>query len=519
MLESLSKNETFEYKKLSPEEMSARGILGRLIGPCADFINPTRNGRGYGEELWEKVFDDPIVNEKIDNKCLFGELGHPADREEVDMEKISIALNEKPKKGKDGKLIACFDILDTPNGRILKTLCDYGTTIGISSRGTGEVIGDEVDPDSYNFECFDAVIVPAVKEARLNYVTESLNNNSLNLRRALCESLNSASEEDRKVMEKTLQELDIKVEDENKEDANLVEQLVEQEEHKSAESESPEQTIEKVDEAVNDGSDEIIKSLQEAIKDKSDLEAQVKQLQEQLAVSDAKVGKLEEELSGYKSTTVKMSKLAVENKDLTTKVSTLEEELNAKAKTIDSQKTRISKLVAEKKEGLKVEESSLNESLTQKDAEIKSLNENFNEIKADYEEQLKALNESIETLKSDSESKDRELNAKLDKETRLKESYKKLANKAVNRYIESKATMLGVKSSEIIGKLSDNYNFDDIDRVCEELQSYELNMNKLPFSVDRQVKVRVNKSINESLPSVEDDNDVDESLLRLAKLM
>ena len=180
MLESLSKNETFEYKKLSAEEMESRGILGRLVGPCADFINPTRNGRGYGEELWERVFDDPIVNEKIDNKCLFGELGHPADREEVDMEKIAIALNEKPKKNKDGKLLACFDILNTPNGKILKTLCDYGTTIGISSRGTGEVIGDEVDPDSYNFECFDAVIVPAVKEARLNYVTESLNKNSLN---------------------------------------------------------------------------------------------------------------------------------------------------------------------------------------------------------------------------------------------------------------------------------------------------------------------------------------------------
>lgn len=514
MLESLNTSESFKYTKLTPEEMEARGILGRLVGPCADFLNPTRNGRGYGEELWEKVFEDPIVNEKIDNKCLFGELGHPLDREEVDMEKIAIALNEKPKKDKSGKLIACFDILATPNGKILKTLCDYGTTIGISSRGTGEVIGDEVDPDSYNFECFDAVIVPAVKEARLNYVTESLNKNSLNLKKALCESLNSASEEDRKVMTETLHELDINVEEEEQEVVNPKEG-----EHKSAESESPEQTIEKVEEAVNDGSDEIIKSLQEAIKDKSDLEAQVKDLQEKVAVSDAKVAKLEEELSGYKSTTVKMSKLAVENKDLTTKVSTLEEELNAKAKTIDSQKARISKLVAEKKEGIKEDSKSLNESLTQKDAEIKSLNENFNEIKADYESQIKALNESIETLKSDSESKDKELHNKLDRETRLKESYKKLANKAVSHYIESKAIMLGVKSSEIMGKLPDDYTIEDIDRICEDLQSYELNMNKLPFSVDRQVKVRVNKSINESLPTEEEDNDVDDSLYRLAKLM
>ena len=367
MLESLKQNESFEYQKLTPEEMESRRILGRLVGPCADFINPTRNGRGYGEELWDKVFDDPIINEKIENKCFFGELGHPVDREEVDMEKIAVALNEKPKKDKNGKLIACFDILDTPNGRILKTLCDYGTTIGISSRGSGEVIGDSVDPDSYTLECFDAVITPAVKDARLSYVTESLDTNKLNLNRALCESLNSASEEERKVMEETLQELNIKVENEPVVNP-------EKEEHTLAESASPEQTIEKVEEANNDGSDEIIKSLQEAIKEKSELEAQVKQLQEQLAVSDAKVGKLEESVSSYKSTTIKMSTLATENEDLKTKVSTLEEELKAKAKTIDSQKARIGKLVAEKKEGLKEESDSLNESLAQKDAEIKSLN-------------------------------------------------------------------------------------------------------------------------------------------------
>ncbi len=121
MLETLNKNESFEYQKLSPEEMKARGILGRLVGPCADFINPTRNGRSYGESLWENVFNDDIVKEKIANKCLYGELGHPADREEVDPEKIAISMPEAPKKNKDGNLIACFDILDTAIGRILKT--------------------------------------------------------------------------------------------------------------------------------------------------------------------------------------------------------------------------------------------------------------------------------------------------------------------------------------------------------------------------------------------------------------
>lgn len=35
-------------------------------------------------------------------------------------------MPEAPKKNKQGKLIARFDILDTPNGRIAYTLAKYG---------------------------------------------------------------------------------------------------------------------------------------------------------------------------------------------------------------------------------------------------------------------------------------------------------------------------------------------------------------------------------------------------------
>lgn len=213
MLETLKRNESFSYKRLSKEEMESRQILGRLVGPCADFTIPTRNGRKYNESLWNNVFEDEIVLEKINNKCLFGELGHPLDREEVDPEKIAIALNEKPVKNADGQLIACFDILNTPSGKILKTLCDYGTTIGISSRGSGDIIdelGEEiVDPNTYMFECFDAVILPAVKAARLKYMTESMSVKDRKLKKALRESIESAPEEEKEIMKNTLDELNI----------------------------------------------------------------------------------------------------------------------------------------------------------------------------------------------------------------------------------------------------------------------------------------------------------------------
>lgn len=42
--------ETLAFTELTPEEKEKRGILGRLYGPCADILNPTRNGRLYPDE-------------------------------------------------------------------------------------------------------------------------------------------------------------------------------------------------------------------------------------------------------------------------------------------------------------------------------------------------------------------------------------------------------------------------------------------------------------------------------------
>ena len=215
MLESMN-NTALEYKKLTPEEMKERGILGRLVGICASFIAPTRNGRKYPEQLWENVFNDEIMKERIANGVCYGELGHPTDREETDPEKICICMPEEPKKGPDGKLRAVFDILDTPNGRILKTLCDYGSKLGISSRGSGDLEtgfdGQEsVNPNTYNCEGFDIVLLPGVKEARLQYVTESLDKKRYNktLRQKLTEGIVKETEEHRKIVEESLNSLGI----------------------------------------------------------------------------------------------------------------------------------------------------------------------------------------------------------------------------------------------------------------------------------------------------------------------
>ena len=212
--------EALQMQPLSEEEKASRHILGRLYGPIATCKEGTRNGRKYNKELWIKALNDEIFQEKIANKSLFLELGHPADREETDMKCVCACIPEMPKIVNDD-LYAYVDILDTPNGRLLKTFCDYGFVPGISSRGSGDIMAnDEVDPETFFLETWDIVQLPAVKKARLA-MCESLNNKKP-LKAALQESYDAANDEDKKVMKETLDNLDIKL-DETVEDEIPVE--------------------------------------------------------------------------------------------------------------------------------------------------------------------------------------------------------------------------------------------------------------------------------------------------------
>lgn len=160
--------------KLNESANPRKGCLGRLEGICADFKNPTRNGRLYTRKLWENVFNDPIFKESLESKTLLGELDHPEDRLEVLAGEACIVMTDYRIDEDEGVIYAGFDILDTPRGKILKTLLDYGCVMGVSSRGQGDITttsaGETVDEDTYDFACFDVVTTPAVEKARQNVV-------------------------------------------------------------------------------------------------------------------------------------------------------------------------------------------------------------------------------------------------------------------------------------------------------------------------------------------------------------
>lgn len=146
-------------------------VLKRIKGVVSD-NKSNRNGRIYPMSLWQNVVNSDYVKEMINNHSLFGEADHPETRLEISLQNVSHAINDLWIEG--DKVLAIIDILPTPMGKIISELLDYGTNIGISSRGAGTVLRDNsVDPDDYQFVTFDFVARPSCEAARLNTILES----------------------------------------------------------------------------------------------------------------------------------------------------------------------------------------------------------------------------------------------------------------------------------------------------------------------------------------------------------
>ena len=523
MLESYNAVKEMEYNKLSAEEQASRGILGRLVGVIADMKKPTRNNRFYSEKLWEKFFNDPLTEEKIKEKVFVGEFGHPEDRTEVDPLKIAICMAEMPKKGSDGKIHGVFDILDTPCGKILKTLCDYGSHIGVSSRGTGDTYEDidgseSVDPSTFEGECWDAVLVPAVKEARLKYVTESLNKKSL--KQALRESVESASSDDRRVMIEKLEELNIDINDSKSVD--------------NIDEDGKENSGSNANVAGDDVMAATVNELQESLSNNEKLKDQIISLQEQLSVCYAKETKLSEEVSRYKSAVVTLSESKKAEESLKEEMKSLTEELNDKENKIKfliEQKRKLMEHINEQKSSVQRIQESLDkkkESAYELRCKLNEVEKEKNSLRESFNSEKKSLMESIEDMKKNSNIKSKEYESKISKlqekyenenkkQTELVEQYKRVARTAVNKYISMKALHLGVSDSEIKNKLPENYSFADIDKICESVERHVVNVSKLPFNLTK-AKVRIteqnNSPIQREANIIASDDDIDESFVQ-----
>ena len=160
------------------ENSKRKGIIGKIGGIGADSNEKTRNGRRYPLELWQNVEKSEYFVEGMANRSIIGEADHPQERVDYSVTEGAVVLT-KYEIQEDGRVYTEFDILDTIPGRTVKTYFDAGCKLGVSSRGLGEEImleGEKIiDPDTYQFYCFDVVAFPAVKTARMELLESTSN--------------------------------------------------------------------------------------------------------------------------------------------------------------------------------------------------------------------------------------------------------------------------------------------------------------------------------------------------------
>lgn len=148
---------------------------GRYIleGPVATLDKINRNQRIYPKEEYlkhlEYLRDDLRHPEK---GWMLGEPGHPADRFETDIKEASHRILDLWYQPETNQVMGKIELLDTPNGKLLKGLVDEGMPLCISSRASGTVGKDNI-VDIQQIFTYDVVIKPGFEDAVLHRVNES----------------------------------------------------------------------------------------------------------------------------------------------------------------------------------------------------------------------------------------------------------------------------------------------------------------------------------------------------------
>jgi hypothetical protein len=94
-----------------------------------------RNGRVYPRDVLFKEVNR-YNTEYVNKNRAFGELGHP-DSPTINLDRVSHMITSLHPDGTN--IIGKAKILDTPNGKIVKSLLDGGASLGVSTRGVGSL--------------------------------------------------------------------------------------------------------------------------------------------------------------------------------------------------------------------------------------------------------------------------------------------------------------------------------------------------------------------------------------------
>ena len=162
--------EITDVKFLSEEKDGKKNYFIEGIFLQAELKN--RNGRMYPQKTLAREvakYDESYIK----SGRALGELGHP-DGPSINLDRVSHKIESLKEDGNN--FIGRAKILDTPNGKIAKSLLDEGVRLGVSSRGMGSLKKESncnvVQDDFMLATAADIVADPSAPDAFVDGIME-----------------------------------------------------------------------------------------------------------------------------------------------------------------------------------------------------------------------------------------------------------------------------------------------------------------------------------------------------------
>jgi hypothetical protein len=142
-----------------------------ITGPFMMAEQKNQNGRIYKLDEMVKEVERYTKDMVVTNRAI-GEMNHPQSTEVNPINACHI-VTELKQNG--NYFVGKSKVLDTPMGKLLKSLITDGVRMGISSRALGNVTesSDAKHVSNFHLICLDVVHQPSVQNAMLESVMES----------------------------------------------------------------------------------------------------------------------------------------------------------------------------------------------------------------------------------------------------------------------------------------------------------------------------------------------------------
>ena len=164
--------EQIENVTILTEEKDGKKLL-YIEGVFLQSELTNRNGRRYPFEVLNREVER-YNEEYVKTKRALGELGHP-DGPTINLDRVSHRITNLRAEGNN--FMGKAQILDTPMGKIAKSLLDEGVQLGVSSRGMGSLVqkggANYVGKDFYLATAADIVADPSAPDAFVEGIMES----------------------------------------------------------------------------------------------------------------------------------------------------------------------------------------------------------------------------------------------------------------------------------------------------------------------------------------------------------